>query len=164
LCLFRLRMLRFASSPATYMSARNSFKVLRRLLVRNEPQHDHAPATTKTKIRAPLIGFSYSQNNVPFVNKNVSVRKLSLRGPPPLSPRVIRSGCSVGCGGARSLRNEPQHGHTSAATQTQMRVPLILLLIINQRPDFSFFMYLSYWPMDDRCKFLRHHLAPLQLS
>jgi hypothetical protein len=52
-------MLRFASSPATY-------KVLRRLLVWNEPQHDHVSATTKTKMHAPLIGFSHSQNIVPF--------------------------------------------------------------------------------------------------
>jgi hypothetical protein len=29
--------------------------------VRNEPQHDHTLATTKTKMRAPLIGFSHSQ-------------------------------------------------------------------------------------------------------
>jgi malate/lactate dehydrogenase len=70
-------MLRFASSPATYNSARNSFKVLRRLLVRNEPQHDHISAITKTKIHVPLIGFSHSQNNVPFAIANVAGRKLT---------------------------------------------------------------------------------------
>ncbi|EIK45311.1 hypothetical protein O59_001989 [Cellvibrio sp. BR] len=31
----------------------------------------------------------------------------------------------VGCGGARSLRNKPQHDHTSAATKTKIHVPLI---------------------------------------
>jgi hypothetical protein len=34
--------------------------------VRNEPQHDYAPATTKTKIHEPLIDFSYSQKSMPF--------------------------------------------------------------------------------------------------
>jgi hypothetical protein len=31
----------------------------------------------------------------------------------------------VGCGGARSLRKEPQHAHTSATIKTKMHVPLI---------------------------------------
>jgi hypothetical protein len=48
------------------------------LPVRNEPQHDHTFATTKTKIRVPLIGFSHSQNNIPFVITNVAVRKLTV--------------------------------------------------------------------------------------
>ncbi|HCS65907.1 MAG TPA: hypothetical protein DIW64_18595 [Cellvibrio sp.] len=52
-----------------------AFGGVRRL--RDEPQHDHASATTKTKIRAPLIGFSHSQNNVPFAMRNVAVRKLT---------------------------------------------------------------------------------------
>jgi hypothetical protein len=74
---FAITMLGFASSPPTYMSARNLFKVLRRLAVRNEPQHDDASATTETKMHVPLIGFSHSQNNVPFAITNVAVRKLT---------------------------------------------------------------------------------------
>jgi len=58
-------MLRFASSPATYEAPC-------RLLVRNEPQHDHA-----SKIYAPLIGFSLSKNIVSFAITNVAVRKLT---------------------------------------------------------------------------------------
>ena len=49
----------------------------RRLAVRNEPQHDHASATTKTKMRVPLNGFSHSQNIVPFAITNVGVRELT---------------------------------------------------------------------------------------
>jgi hypothetical protein len=74
---FAITMLRFASSPATYNSARNSFSVLRRLPVRNEPQHDHTSSTTKTKIHVPLIGFSRSHSIVPFAITNVAVRKLT---------------------------------------------------------------------------------------
>lgn len=47
------------------------------LAVRNEPQHDHVSATTETKMRVLLIGFSYSQNKVPYANTNVGVRKLT---------------------------------------------------------------------------------------
>jgi hypothetical protein len=35
------------------------------------------PATTKTKIRVPLIGFSHLQTNVPFAITSVAVRKLT---------------------------------------------------------------------------------------
>jgi hypothetical protein len=80
---FAITMLGFASSPPTYMSARNLFKVLRRLAVRNEPQHDHASATTKTKtktkIHAPLIGFSHSPNIVPF-----AITMLGFANTPPI--------------------------------------------------------------------------------
>jgi hypothetical protein len=45
--------------------------------LRNEPQHHHVSAITKTKMHVPLIGFSHSQNNVPFAITNVAVRKLT---------------------------------------------------------------------------------------
>jgi hypothetical protein len=45
--------------------------------LRNEPQHDHTSAPTKTKMRVLLIGFLYSQNIVPFKITNVAVRKLT---------------------------------------------------------------------------------------
>ncbi|HEY8938654.1 MAG TPA: hypothetical protein VIM59_00640 [Cellvibrio sp.] len=48
--------------------------VARRLLVRNEPQHDHLSAIIKNKIHVALIGFPYYRNNVPFAIMNVAVR------------------------------------------------------------------------------------------
>jgi hypothetical protein len=63
---FAITMLRFASSPATYNSARNSFSVLRRLPVRSELQHDHTSATTKTKMHVPLVSFSHQFNTKNF--------------------------------------------------------------------------------------------------
>jgi hypothetical protein len=65
-----LRSLRFDPHHAKVV-------LYRRLPVRNEPQHVHVSAPIKTKIRVPLIGFSHSQNNMPFAIANVAVRKLT---------------------------------------------------------------------------------------
>jgi hypothetical protein len=57
---------------------------------------------------------------------NIEVSKLSLSGPhQPTSPHVLFSACSIGCGGARSLRNEPQYEHVSATTKHKIHEPLI---------------------------------------
>lgn len=55
--------------------------------MRNEPQHDHASATIKTKMHVLLIGFSHSQINMPFVIMNVAVRKLTNPHEPNLRAR-----------------------------------------------------------------------------